>query len=147
MQVDPDEKLEAVACIPHHVPVFFTIKGLIVLHIICTGSVISILFSQTECPPGAPTKISVNVIHFNDNNFIANISWDAATFFGNISRYVVYVSRKGQELLANDTEADVDSDSSFRTVSMLTEVLCMFPSTSRGSIRLLSKPATELPMS
>ena len=42
MQVDPDEKLEAVACIPHHVPVFFTIEGLIVLHIMCRGSVISI---------------------------------------------------------------------------------------------------------
>ncbi|XP_065897318.1 uncharacterized protein [Dysidea avara] len=93
IEVDPDEKLEAVACIPHHVPVFFTIE---------------------ECPPSAPASISVDVIYFNGNDFRANVSWNAATFFGNIYRYVVYMARKGEELLANDTDADVDSANSYR---------------------------------
>ena len=57
------------------------------------------------------------------------------------------MARKGEELLANDTDADVDSANSYRMVSMLIEILCIFPLTSRGSMRLLSKPATGLPMS
>lgn len=75
-----------------------------------------LLFSQIECPPSAPVNMSVEVMYFKGTEFRANISWNPATFFGEIDRYVVYVSRKGEELLTNDSKADVNTDDRFRIV-------------------------------
>ena len=79
----------------------------------------AIFLFWTECPPSAPLNIFVDVIHFKGTNFTANISWDPATFFGTIDRYVVYVSRRGEALSTNDSDRDILSDSSFRIVSVI----------------------------
>jgi len=77
-----------------------------------------VLFSQIECPPSAPVNIIVNVTYFKDNEFRANISWDPSTFLGSVDRYIVYVSRLGEEL-TNESKADVDTDDDkFRIVRM-----------------------------